>query len=177
MVGVQGSWRQRLLEQTATGSALETMTLGSRWAAFLPRGSVLACEGPLGAGKTTFIKGLVDALGVAAADAVVSPTFTYLHIYGDCDGGYGQGEGHEEQGRSLRCLYHFDLYRLRSEEDFLSMGFDDFLEDPRAIACIEWSERIADLLPAKHYRLELEHIAPEERKLTLWQMERCHHDS
>ena len=76
------------------------------------------------AGKTTFIKGLIHAAAQIASSEVQSPTFNYLNIY---------------EGR--KTIYHFDLYRLRDRDEFLSMGFDEFF-DAGGICCIEWSERI-----------------------------------
>lgn len=105
------------------------MQLGKEVAPSLPRNSILAIQGDLGAGKTTFIKGIVAAaLGINPA-TINSPTFTYLNIY---------------QGNPP--FYHFDLYRLQNEKDFFSLGFADFL-DAGGVCCIEWPERIQKILP------------------------------
>ena len=95
---------------------------------------VLCFFGDLGSGKTTFIKGLVEGASGLSANSVSSPTFTYLNIY---------------TGPQL-VVYHFDLYRLRDVDEFLSMGFDEYMT-AGGICCIEWSERIVELLP-QHYR-------------------------
>jgi tRNA threonylcarbamoyladenosine biosynthesis protein TsaE len=143
---------ESLIAEATTDSAESTQALAESWACYFKAGDVITLVGDLGAGKTTFVKGLAQGLGVAESIAVTSPTFTYFQHYGD--------------GAVL--FYHFDLYRLSGEEDFLSLGFDDFLDDREAIACIEWPERIAALLPVPHYHLCLTSLTPQTRKLTLW---------
>lgn len=114
-------WITHSPEETEQKAAL----LGSE----LPEGALLCLKGELGAGKTTFIRGLTK--GVLGGDylGVSSPTFVYLHSY--------EGNG--------RILHHFDLYRLRSAQEFIDLGFEEFIGS-RSIVCIEWSERIEELL-------------------------------
>ena len=107
-----------------TSSPIETEQVGEQIGGLLKKGDVVFLFGDLGAGKTTLIKGLVRALTGTPSQEVTSPTFTYLHTYsGPID------------------VYHFDLYRLSKEEEFLSAGFDEFLEG-QGIACIEWPDRL-----------------------------------
>jgi tRNA threonylcarbamoyladenosine biosynthesis protein TsaE len=94
--------------------------------------------GDLGSGKTTFIKGLVEEASGVSSHEVNSPTFSYLNIYSGPRG----------------TVYHFDLYRLRDVDEFLSMGFDEYM-DAGGICCIEWSERIAQLLPAQFIKITM----------------------
>lgn len=107
--------------------------------------TVLCFFGDLAAGKTTFIKGLL--MGAAEIDpaAVQSPTFTYLHIY----------EG-------SKTVYHFDLYRLKDMDEFLSMGFDEYY-DAGGICCIEWSERLLPYLPDGCMQIHIEHAGADKR--------------
>ena len=107
-----------------------TALFGRHAAQFLPSRSVLALHGPLGAGKTSFVQGL--AAGLDIKTPIQSPTFSYLNLY--------------EEGK--RCLYHFDLYRMKSPSDFFSMGFDEYF-DQNGIVAIEWPERLGNLLPSK----------------------------
>ncbi|MFN4174861.1 MAG: tRNA (adenosine(37)-N6)-threonylcarbamoyltransferase complex ATPase subunit type 1 TsaE, partial [Parachlamydiaceae bacterium] len=100
--------------------------------------SIVCLFGELGAGKTTFIRGLAEGLGIDPGQ-VSSPTFVYLNIY---------------EGQTP--LYHFDLYRLNGVEAFLSMGFDEILFSP-GIKCIEWSERISEILPKEAIKITLSH--------------------
>lgn len=110
-------------------------------------GSVICFFGDLAAGKTTFIKGLVEGAAKIKSSEVQSPTFTYLHIY--------KGE---------KIIYHFDLYRLRDSDEFLSMGFDEYF-DAGGICCIEWSERIAPIIPADSIKMTFIHVGENERKI------------
>lgn len=105
-----------------------TWRVAARVAAMLPEGGVLALQGELGAGKTTFVQGLARALGIRRP--VTSPTFTLVSEY---TGG-------------ARPLVHMDLYRLRNPDDLLAIGFQDYL-DRGSLVAIEWPERAGDLLP------------------------------
>ncbi len=111
-------------------SSEETFAFGSTLAGTLRSGSVLALCGDLGAGKTHFVKGLAAGLG-GDAEGVTSPTFTLVHEY---------------RGGRLP-LFHFDLYRLESEEEVLRIGLDDYLAADGILA-IEWAEKFPRLLPA-----------------------------
>lgn len=93
------------------------------------------------------MKGIVSGIMGCHPDEVTSPTFTYLHIY----------EGNTP-------LYHFDLYRLSRPEEFVAMGFDEFLT-AQGVCCIEWADRIRSLLPSDVKCVELVHRAPELREI------------
>ncbi|MBR1919687.1 MAG: tRNA (adenosine(37)-N6)-threonylcarbamoyltransferase complex ATPase subunit type 1 TsaE [Spirochaetales bacterium] len=108
-------------------SEKETQEVGRRVAQKVWRGAVISLRGSLGAGKTVFAKGFARELGIT--EAIVSPTFTLVQEY---------------DGR-LR-MYHLDLYRLSGEDEFESMGGEDFLYSD-GVALIEWSEKIEDMLP------------------------------
>lgn len=129
-----------ILQEYLSHSAEETFKLGRQLGQTFSVPTVLSLFGELGAGKTTFIKGLVHGATGADPSIVQSPTFTYLHIY---DG--------------KKKVYHFDLYRLRDIDEFLSMGFDEYF-DSDGICCIEWSERIAPYLPPDSVRITLQHL-------------------
>lgn len=127
----------------------ETFEFARKWGETLPEGAVLCFFGDLAAGKTTFIKGVVLGASDYPAEWVSSPTFVYLNIY---------------EGR--RVIYHFDLYRLTGEEQFLSMGFDQYLHSS-GITCLEWSEKIASIIPANAYRITLTPLSETERKIEI----------
>ena len=110
-----------------THTAIETEEEGRRLGETLRKGDVVSLRGSLGAGKTVLAKGIAKALGIT--EAIVSPTFTLVQEY----------DGKEK-------LYHLDLYRLSGEDEFESMGGEDFLY-PDGITLIEWSEKIEDMLP------------------------------
>lgn len=108
-------------------SEKETKQLGFELSKKVVKGSVISLRGSLGAGKTVFAKGFAEGLGIT--EAIVSPTFTLVQEY---DG-------------NLK-MYHLDLYRLSGEDEFESMGGEDFLY-PDGVTLIEWSEKIEDMLP------------------------------
>lgn len=137
------------MNEFITSSPEETTALGVRIGSLLPKGSVVALHGDLAAGKTTLIKGLLRGIDPSSKQNVTSPTFVYLNIY---DGPIP--------------VHHFDLYRLTAAEQFLSMGFEEYLSRD-AITCIEWAEKIEELLPQGTLTLTLEHCSRDFRKITL----------
>lgn len=132
-----------------SSSADETTSRGCAFGTTLAPQSVVCFFGELGAGKTTFIKGLVAGATGVDAEQVSSPTFTYLNIY---------------KGR--KTVYHFDFYRLRDADEFLSMGFDDYLFAD-GICCIEWSEKIESILPGNCIKICLKHVDENSRVIEL----------
>jgi tRNA threonylcarbamoyladenosine biosynthesis protein TsaE len=118
---------QRAFTFRADGEA-DTERLGRELAEVLPEGSVVALQGPLGAGKTRLVQAIAAALGVDRRD-VVSPTFVIVHEYA------GQ-----------RPIYHLDAYRLRDDDEFLQLGVHENFVPPN-LAFVEWAERIANCLP------------------------------
>ncbi|MDA9101406.1 tRNA (adenosine(37)-N6)-threonylcarbamoyltransferase complex ATPase subunit type 1 TsaE [Omnitrophica bacterium] len=131
-------------------SVKETLQCAKKFAAQVEPGTVLALEGDLGSGKTTFIKGLADGLGFHSRDEVTSPTFTLMHIY---------------QGRCP--IFHFDLYRLADEKEVASIGFDEFVSNPEAVVCIEWADKVKKLLPKHTQTLRFEIQGPTSRRIHL----------
>ena len=105
----------------------ETEAIGRDLAARLSPGSVVAFTGDLGAGKTAFVRGMAQGLGIS--QRVTSPTFTIVNEY--------------EGGRLP--LFHFDMYRLRDAEDLFDIGWEDFLARG-GICAVEWSENIRPAL-------------------------------
>ena len=140
---------KRTSERIETKSAAETQALAARLAAEMPPGTVLCLHGDLGAGKTCFVQGLAQALGVRRP--VGSPTFTLINEY-----------------RGTRPLAHIDLYRVRGAADAFGLGLEDYLFHFAGIVAIEWAERVADLLPEDcwHVRLAAGH-AEDTRRVTV----------
>ncbi len=101
-------------------------------------GTVLVLTGDLGAGKTTFVKGLAAGLGIE--DHITSPTFLIMKSY-------------PVPGRDL-TLYHIDGYRMRDAQELLDLGFDEILQNPKAIIAFEWGERFPGILPKGYRQLE-----------------------
>jgi len=115
-------------------------------------GLAVALRGPLGAGKTLFVKGLAEGLGIDPR-AVASPTFTIASEYRAPDG---------------RRLAHVDLYRVESEGELEAAGFLDLLE-PGTVLAVEWADRFPAALPADRLEVAIERApgagAPERRVL------------
>lgn len=120
-----------LLDADATRAA------GARLGALVQGGDCIALVGDLGAGKTTFVTGLVAAIGAGAA---ASPTFSLVNEY--------------IGGRLI--VWHVDLYRLEREGELVELGLEEMLGDPRGVCVVEWADKFA-VMPADHLRIELEH--------------------
>ena len=106
-----------------TNSPSETEAVGAALAQVLRPGTVIAYRGDLGAGKTAFTRGLAKGLGVR--EAVTSPTYTIVNEY--------------LGGRMP--LFHFDMYRLGSEDELFDIGWEDYLERG-GVCAVEWSENV-----------------------------------
>jgi tRNA threonylcarbamoyladenosine biosynthesis protein TsaE len=139
--------------QYLSKSEEDTIAFAKKFSQQIPPNSILCFFGDLGAGKTTFIKGLVVAMTQCEQDLVNSPTFVYLNIYPADKAGN-------------KAVYHFDLYRLRDLDEFLSMGFDEMFY-AGGVCCIEWSERIASLLPPEAIYVTISHIKENERLIVI----------
>ncbi len=125
-----------------TRSAEQMRALASEFAPLLPTDTVLALHGDMGVGKTTFVQGLAQGLGVT--DHVTSPTYTIFTLH--------------RGGKSL--LVHLDAYRLESEHQIDALMLEDFLTSPWILA-VEWPEKIASWIPAEAWHLDLV-ITPDE---------------
>lgn len=131
-----------------TSSAEETEEIGRNLGKILNPNAIVCLFGDLGAGKTTFTRGLVEGALEQKQD-VSSPTFVYLNIY-----------------KGKRFIYHFDLYRLRDVDEFLSMGFDEYFA-MGGVCCLEWSERIAAILPDNCVKVKLNHAGENIRTVEI----------
>jgi len=127
----------------------DTVTLAFELAKELNLGDFITLTGPLGAGKTTFVKGLISALCQIGLHEVASPTFTYMNIY-----------------NGKHPVHHFDLYRITSEEQFLQMGLSEYL-DPNAICLVEWPDRIPSFLKKATVQIHLSYSSANERLIEI----------
>ncbi|KLT70407.1 tRNA (adenosine(37)-N6)-threonylcarbamoyltransferase complex ATPase subunit type 1 TsaE [Flavobacterium sp. ABG] len=110
---------------------------------------IILFNGEMGVGKTTLIKQLCKTLGVE--DATSSPTFSLVNEYDTVDN---------------KIVYHFDFYRLNKETEALDMGVDDYLYSGNW-CFIEWSEKIASLIPEEHSVVTITLLADGKRELKL----------
>ncbi len=123
--------------QINSGSVNQTLKLGKIVARHLGKGDILCLFGELGSGKTVLTKGIACGLGLAK-DKITSPTFVIIREY-----------------RGLRLpLFHFDLYRIKSPQDILALGYEEYLEDG-GVTVIEWADRLGYLLPPEYLKIEL----------------------
>ena len=143
-----------MIQQTVTHSVEETEAFGGEIASLLANDASLprfiALYGDLGVGKTAFVRGLAKVLAPGAA--VRSPTFALVNEY-----------------RAKPCsVFHFDMYRIESEDELESIGFYDYLD--RGLCVVEWSENIGYALPETYLKIEIKKCgvsAPDKREITV----------
>ena len=128
-----------------SSSVQETEALGRALAQHLTPGTVVAFTGDLGAGKTAFVRGMAQGLGIA--QRVTSPTFTIVNEY--------------EGGRLP--LFHFDMYRLGSADDLFDIGWEDFLRRG-GVCAVEWSETVQEALDADTIYVDIRRGASENQR-------------
>ena len=131
-----------------THSAEETIEFAKEIGSRLKKGDIVAYTGGLGAGKTTFTRGL--AMGLGMDDNVTSPTFSLVNEYHSKD----------------ISLYHFDMYRIMGADDLETTGFYDYSTDDSVFA-IEWSENISEELPDNAVIIDIERIDDNTRRITV----------
>lgn len=130
-------------------SEAETRDLGRNIAATLVGGEVFQLIGDVGAGKTTFVKGLAAGLGVD--DDVQSPSFTISRIY---------------DGRDDLQLAHYDFYRL-TDPGIMANELDEMMHDPTTVTVIEWADIVEGVLPENHYTLRFSVPTETSRSIDL----------
>lgn len=129
----------------------KTIALGSAMARIVRAGDVIALVGELGAGKTQFVRGFADGLGMNAR-AVASPTFVLMVEH--------------ETDDPNRALVHIDAYRMDTLSDLESIGWSPELFDT-AVTLVEWADRIEQQLPVDHLRIEIEHTGETTRTISI----------
>ena len=134
-------------ESKSIDSPEAMIAFGVAMAVDLKDGSVLALRGGLGAGKTHFTKGL--AIGLGCQGEVTSPTFSLAHEY---TGGH-------------LPLFHFDFYRMDSEDEVVRIGWDDYL-DTEGVVVVEWPDKFPNLLPINTVWLEIVLAGEDSRIVT-----------
>jgi tRNA threonylcarbamoyladenosine biosynthesis protein TsaE len=132
-----------------SGSVEETREIARAIGSRLLAGDVIALAGPLGAGKTQFVKGLAAGLGVVDERNVNSPTFVLVQEY---------------HGRLT--LYHLDAYRLGSAAELTAIGFDEIC-DAGGVVVIEWADRVRSLVPDSAVWVELIPTGAATRRIEL----------
>ena len=132
----------------------ETRALAAQLADDLKGGDVVALVGPLGAGKTAFVRGLAEGLGLAADERVSSPSYALVNEYALAS---------DVRGASL--LVHLDLYRIEGDDALEALGFGDL--GARAIVVAEWPEHAPSALAAATVRVDLEDVGGDSRRIKI----------
>mgnify|MGYP004640731783 CR=1 FL=1 len=127
-------------------SAENTKNIAKDLGKTLTGGEVILLNGDLGAGKTTFTKGLVAGLG--GKKTVVSPTFTIMHAYDD----------------TRLPVYHFDMYRISSEDELYELGLEDYLYE-NGVCVIEWNK--FSRLPKNLITINIKNVGGDEREIEI----------
>ncbi|MBR6700898.1 MAG: tRNA (adenosine(37)-N6)-threonylcarbamoyltransferase complex ATPase subunit type 1 TsaE [Firmicutes bacterium] len=134
-----------MIKEFHTASEKETKEIAGDFAAELKPGDIVCLYGDLGCGKTAFSQAAIEALGVT--EMVTSPTFTIVREY---------------EGKFP--VYHFDVYRVHSEEDMFEIGYEDYFYG-KGVCFIEWAELIEELLPEKVYKIYLQYTDEEDGRM------------
>jgi tRNA threonylcarbamoyladenosine biosynthesis protein TsaE len=132
-----------------TKSTSETVRIGKSIGSLLRPGDVVALVGELGTGKTQFIKGLAEGLGVGKPTYISSPSFTLINEY---------------PGRVP--FYHIDLFRLESEKEAEELGLEEYFQG-EGITAIEWADKIPSLLPKENLSIRIHYTGGNTRSLEM----------
>lgn len=134
------------MENVVSKSVDETLSIARKFAKTVKVGDVICLEGDLGAGKTHFVKGFVEAFDLSG-NVVTSPTFTIINEY----------EG-------TLPIYHFDCYRLKNIDEALEIGVEEYLYGT-GVCLIEWPEKISELIPVHSKRIIINTLSPDTREI------------
>lgn len=144
--------------QIITKSTDETKKVGSdltqtlKQSIILKQALIIALEGNLGSGKTTFIQGLAKGLGVK--ENVLSPTFLILKQF-------------SITLKKYKNFYHIDAYRLKNPEELLELGFEDLVKNPENLIVIEWADKVKKILPKNILKIKFTNLGKNKRKIKI----------
>lgn len=146
------------IKTKVTNSVEETFKLGREFGSSLKGGEVIEFIGDLGAGKTSFMRGVAE--GIGSDDSVSSPTFTLSNIYTSSRPSETiPGSGSQEPLQ----IHHFDFYRL-NEPGLIQEQLEEALDDPKAIVCVEWAESVHGVLPKDRITITINTLDEEKRQ-------------
>lgn len=141
------------MRKYTSSSEAETTTLAADLLAQCHAGQIITLTGDLGAGKTTFTKGIAQALGVH--QEITSPTFAIMNVY-------------DTSHPNIKKLVHIDTYRLKSTTELIGIGAEDYIGAPDTLTIIEWPELAAPLLAEKdQLEISLAHQDSHTRIITV----------
>lgn len=139
------------METFHSNSLQDTKRIAKQFANQLKVGDIVVLEGTLGAGKTEVVRAICEYLDVE--EIVTSPTFTIINEYHTSD--------------TNLTIFHIDLYRIKSVDELVGIGFFDIMEQPNAIYFFEWAENAFGLLPSKNYKITLTPHLTQENVRTI----------
>ncbi len=142
------SYKDAPMTRHETSSPDETVAAGRTLARELAPGAIVALHGDLGAGKTHFVRGLVEGWG--GHEQATSPTFALVHEYATPRG----------------PVFHLDLYRAKSAEEIWASAHDE-LDAPHGLVVIEWADRFPELVPPGARHVTIEHTGEGRRTITI----------
>lgn len=139
-----------------TSSEKQTFGLGEKIGRKLKGGEIIGLIGNLGAGKTVFVKGLADGLGIK--NKITSPTFVLMKVY-------------KTQNSKLKIpnskLIHIDAYRLKSGKEISAIGAEEYFNSPDSVVIIEWADRIKEILPKNVKFVKIINKGGNKRKIII----------
>jgi len=130
-------------------SEKETKNIARKLALSFKGGEVIALEGELGTGKTVFIKGLAQGLGIK--ETIKSPSFVLMKVY-------------PLKCRKIKYLCHVDAYRLAKAQELLDIGLNDWLSKEGVVTVIEWADKVREVLPKKSIKIRLNYGKKENER-------------
>jgi len=130
-------------------SLKKTLEIGKKISGRLEKGDIICLSGELGSGKTVLTKGIASGLGIKAQD-ITSPTFVLIREY----------------HKARIPLYHFDLYRLKSENELLVLGYEEYFYND-GVSVIEWADRLKCILPKDCLKIKLSAKGKNRRLLEI----------
>ncbi len=141
--------------ESISHSESETKQIAQTFASELKAGDIIVLYGDMGAGKSTFTKGLAQGLGIEKD--ITSPTFPLMNVY-DVN----------TPNSNIKIFIHIDTYRLKDADELKAIGVEEYLGAANTLTVIEWPEKIEGLLQEKNVKkIILEHVNQGERKITI----------
>lgn len=150
----RSSFFELKMKKIISKSKKETQKLAKELLGNLKEWRLILLQGGLGAGKTTFAQGFLEAIG--AEGSFTSPTFVVMKRY---DLG-------KSQLKKIKSVYHFDCYRVGAQ-DILEMGWEEIVKNKKNLVLVEWPENIESILPKKHIKLEFKNTTENEREIKI----------
>ena len=147
-----------MAKEISTKNSEETQKIGESFVKSIKKKNgrkaiIVALEGDLGGGKTTFAQGL--ARGLRLKDSITSPSFVLIKKY-----------QLKEKNCKIENLYHIDCYRLNKSWQLQELGLEEIINDPKNLVVIEWAERVEEILPKDKTVIKFEWVDENKRKIT-----------